>query len=79
LRAKSFADNDQIILFSQLGEMMQERICPLLLASKRKEDSKNHGLCIKENCAWWFFKGGTVTGAEIAGKCCLLQIAEALR
>jgi hypothetical protein len=59
--------------------MMQERICPLLLASKRKEGSKEHALCIKEDCAWWFFKAGTITGAEVAGKCCLVQIAEALR
>lgn len=58
---------------------MQEIICPLLLASKRQEDSKKHALCIKENCAWWFFKAGTATGAEISGKCCMLQIAEALR
>jgi hypothetical protein len=58
---------------------MQERICPLLLASKRKEDSKERALCIKEDCAWWFFKAGTITGAEVAGKCCLVQIAEALR
>jgi hypothetical protein len=59
--------------------MMQERICPLLLASKRKEGSKEHALCIKEDCAWWFFKARTATGAEISGKCGLLQIAEALR
>jgi hypothetical protein len=59
--------------------MMKERICPLLLASKRQKDSKEHAFCIKENCAWWFFKAGTVTGAEISGKCCLVQIAGALR
>lgn len=58
---------------------MQKRICPLLLASKKTEGSKIQNLCIEENCAWWFFKAGTATGAEIAGKCCLLQIAEALR
>ncbi len=58
---------------------MQERICPLLLASIRQEDSKGKALCLKENCAWWFFKAGTATGAEISGKCALLQIAEAIR
>jgi len=58
---------------------MQEMICPLLLASKRPEDSKEHELCKKDNCAWWFFKASTATGAEITGKCCMLQIAESLR
>lgn len=51
----------------------------MLLGSKGKEGSKNHALCIKEDCAWWFFKAGTITGAEIEGKCGVLQIAEALR
>jgi hypothetical protein len=59
--------------------MMKERICPLLLISQRKEGSKEHAPCIKEDCAWWFFKAKTATGAEISGKCGLLQIAEALR
>ncbi len=58
---------------------MQDRICPLLLASKRQEDLKSHASCIKEKCAWWFFKAKTATGPEISGKCGLLQIAEALR
>lgn len=58
---------------------MQKMICPLLLASKKTEGSKEHALCIKEDCAWWFFKAETITGAEVAGKCCLVQIAEALR
>jgi hypothetical protein len=59
--------------------MMQEMICPLLLASINKKGSKEHALCIKEECAWWFFKAKTATGAEIVGKCGVLQIAEALR
>lgn len=59
--------------------MMLQRICPLLLASQRKEGSKENALCIKGDCAWWFFKAKTATGAEISGKCGLLQIAEALR
>jgi hypothetical protein len=59
--------------------MMQEMICPLLLASKNQEGSKEHAFCLKENCAWWYFKARTATGAEISGKCCLLQIAEELR
>jgi hypothetical protein len=59
--------------------MMRELICPLLLATERQEDSKEHGLCKKDNCAWWFFKASTATGAEIVGKCCMLQIAESLR
>jgi len=58
---------------------MHETICPLLLASKKPEASKDQALCKKEDCAWWFYKAGTVTGAEISGKCCLVQIAEALR
>jgi hypothetical protein len=58
---------------------MQNRICPLLLASKKTEGSKKQYFCIKEDCAWWFFKARTATGAEISGKCGLLQIAEALR
>lgn len=58
---------------------MQEMICPLLLASKKKEGSKEQAFCKKEECAWWFFKAQTATGAEISGKCCMLQIAEALR
>ena len=58
---------------------MQEMICPLLLASKRQEVSKKSASCIKEECAWWFFKARTATGAEVSGKCCLMQIAEALR
>jgi hypothetical protein len=59
--------------------MMQDRICPLLLVSKRLEEPKENALCIKENCSWWFFKAGTATGAVKLGKCGLLQIAEALR
>jgi len=58
---------------------MQDLMCPLLLASKRWEDSKEHALCIKEKCAWWFFKALTATSAEISGKGCMLQIAESLR
>ncbi len=58
---------------------MQEMICPLLLASKRQEGSKEPAFCIREKCAWWFFKASTATGAEISGKCCMMQIAEALR
>jgi len=57
---------------------MQEKICPLLSVSKKKEDSIEHALCLKEDCSWWYFKAGTATGAEIEGKCVLLQIAEAL-
>jgi hypothetical protein len=59
--------------------MMQEMICPLLLASIKHEDRNDQALCIKENCAWWYFKARTATGAEISGKCSLLQIAEGLR
>jgi len=58
---------------------MQEMICPLLSAFKSHDDSKEDGLCKKDHCAWWFFKASTATGAEIIGKCCLLQIAESLR
>jgi hypothetical protein len=58
---------------------MQDLICPLFLASKRQEGRNDQTLCIKENCAWWYFKARTATGAEISGKCCLLQIAEELR
>ena len=58
---------------------MQKRICPLLLASNNIGGSKKQSLCIREDCAWWFFKAGTITGAEVAGKCCLVQIAEVLR
>ena len=58
---------------------MQKKICPLLLVSKKKEGSKKDAFCIKEECAWWFFKAGTATGAEILGRCSLLQMAEALR
>ncbi|MGD2072951.1 MAG: hypothetical protein PVG65_05640 [Candidatus Thorarchaeota archaeon] len=58
---------------------MQEKICPMLLASKSKEDPKKYAVCLNEDCAWWFFKPRTVTGAEKSGKCCLLQIAEALK
>jgi len=59
--------------------MMQELICPLLSASQSQEDAKEHAVCAKEKCAWWFFKASTATGAEISGKCCMLQIAELLR
>lgn len=51
----------------------------MLLASKSQEDPKKYAVCLNEDCAWWFFKPRTVTGAEKSGKCCLLQIAEALK
>jgi len=66
-------------VFSQKGEMMLEKKCPLLLAFKTKDDSKESALCIEDNCAWWYFKASTATGAEISGKCCFKQIAESLR
>lgn len=47
--------------------MMPDMICPFLLASKRREDPKEHALCIKENGAWWFFKALTATGLKYPG------------
>jgi hypothetical protein len=58
---------------------MQDKICPLLLASKKQGDSEEHVFCRKEDCAWWFFKPYTATGAEISGSCSILKIAEFLR
>ena len=58
---------------------MQDKICPLLLISKKQEDTKEHALCRKDYCAWWYIKASTATGPEISGKCCMVQIAEALR
>jgi hypothetical protein len=59
--------------------MMQEMICPLLLASEWQESSKEYVHQIRKKCAWLFFKAQISTGAETSGKCGILQIAEALR
>jgi len=58
---------------------MQDKICPLLLGSKRQGDLEEHVLCRREDCAWWFFKASSSTGAEISGRCSIVKIAESLR
>jgi hypothetical protein len=58
---------------------MHDKICPLLLASKRQGDLGEHVLCRREDCAWWFFTPSTATGAEISGRCSILKIAGSLR
>jgi hypothetical protein len=58
---------------------MQDKICPLLAASRKEGDSEKHVLCLKEKCAWWFFTATTATRAEISGRCSIVKIAGSLK